>query len=82
MTPEEAEAFTAGEFRGMVITKLDFIQREVTEFKEDHQQEHKALRNGRQNPVSAFGWLTLLLGVVAASGTTAGIILATVALWE
>ncbi len=38
MTPEEAQAFSEGEFRGEVLTKLESIQGELSEHKEDHRK--------------------------------------------
>lgn len=36
MTPEEAMAYSQGEFRGKVLTSLESIQSELTEHKKDH----------------------------------------------
>jgi len=64
MNSEEAAAFSSGEFRGMVLTKLDSIQEEL--------RDHK---KGHRKPDRGLDYILAGLAIIAASGTTAGILL-------
>ena len=48
MTPEEAQAFSQGEFRGKVLTSLASIQSELTDHKKHHNgsRKNQALKLG------------------------------------
>jgi len=72
MSPEEAQAYSQGEFRGIVITKLESIQSELSEHKKDHKKDQK--RNGASSSgltvyIGAKTLATLLASLVALGGS-------------
>lgn len=66
MTPEEAQAFSEGEFRGRVLTQLDSIQNELSE----HKIDHKRYYNGHQRPMA---WTERAKASVLPLGSGAGL---------
>ncbi len=63
MTPEEAQAFSQGEFRGKVLTSLASIQSELTEHKKHHNgsRKNQALKLG-----GSFGGGAGVIGILVA----------------
>lgn len=65
MTPEEAMAFSQGEFRGKVLTKLDSIQSELSEHKKYHNGHQKPWERARSSVVPLGGGAGLMAVVWA-----------------